>query len=112
MSYPIMMMIAQVLVRSMVVWIHLYELRRRAHILNGCERTGMGLSAGCFFMTIPVYMDIHRDGTPFDQWAALGVAVGVLVHTIGREIRFRGHERRNMQQVSEAHVHLTGRGKI
>lgn len=106
MNYPIAMMLLQIVVRSALVSFMCYELYRRGDVLNSMERRGMALVAGCTFMTIPVYMDIHRDGTPFDNWAALGLAMGVLIAGVGREIRHRGHDRRTRKTVAQAREHF------
>ncbi len=86
-----------------------YLLIKLGHILNFRERLGAGMIGGCGFLTIPVILDIHKTGTPFDIIAGLAFSVGAALFFWGFISRKTGHERRNRQAVIEAERHLAGK---
>lgn len=86
-----------------------YLLIKLGHILNFRERLGAGIMGGCGFLTIPVILDINRQGTPFDVVAGLAFSVGAILFFWGFIDRKTGHERRNREAVRQAEHHLAGK---
>lgn len=86
-----------------------YLIIRLGHILNFRERFGASVMGGCGFLTIPVILDIHRQGTPFDVVAGLAFSVGAILFFWGFIDRKTGHERRNRKAVDEATSYLASK---
>jgi len=85
-------------------------LMRLGHILNAAERIGAGLMGGSGLMTVPVILDVHSDGTPFDVWAGVVFTIGGLMFFSGFMHRKLGHERKNEEAVEAARQHFATRG--
>lgn len=86
-----------------------YKLGWWGHMLNQMERVGLGLMGGSAFMTIPVILDTHKDGTPFDVWAGILFTLGVITYLMGRLSRHIKHEKRNGDAIKQARAHFAGK---
>ncbi len=95
--------------RCVLTTLVIYKLLWWGHMLNHLERIGLGLVGGSAFMTIPVILDAHRDGTPFDVWAGIVFTVGGIAYLLGSLSRHIKHERRNNEALEQARAHFTGR---
>jgi len=84
-------------------------LMRLGHVLNFREKLGAGVMGGTGFMTIPVILDHHNHGTPFDTWAGLLFSLGAVIFFWGFIDRKLGHERRNEEAVRQAKAWHAGR---
>jgi len=85
-------------------------LTRIGHILNASERIGAGLMGGSGLMTVPVILDVNKDGTPFDVWAGVVFTIGGILFFSGFMHRKLGHERRNEEAAQQARHHFATRG--
>lgn len=81
-------------------------LMRLGHILNWRERFGAGVMGGTGFLTVPVILDLHNHGTPFDTWAGFAFSLGAVIFFWGFIDRKLGHERRNEEAVKQARQHM------
>lgn len=95
--------------RCVLTMLVVYKLLWWGHMLNHLERIGLGLVGGSAFMTIPVILDAHKDGTPFDVWAGIVFTVGVIMYLIGRLSRHIKHEKRNAEALKQARGHFAGK---
>ncbi|HEX8554297.1 MAG TPA: hypothetical protein VF695_06285 [Sphingomonas sp.] len=71
------------------------------------ERIGLGLIAGCSLMSVPPAL--VEAATPFDEWAASGLRVGLALYLGGKVWRLRVHARRNAQHVAALNEWKVGR---
>lgn len=83
--------------------------RQLADVFNRRERIGLGLLGGSGFMTIPVILDVNKEGTPFDVIAGLAFSLGAIVFLWGFTDRKLGHARRNQEQIEAAERHFAGK---
>lgn len=96
--------------RLMLSCVIAHMLTRVAHMLNARERIGAGLMGGAALMTVPVILDVNKEGTPFDTVAGLLFTFGAILFFRGFVRRKLGHERRNEEAVEQARSHLAARG--
>lgn len=89
-------------VRVAVVFLILNALVKFNEGLELLERGGMGVVGGAFLMTIPVVLDVDKNGTPFDSWAGTLLAIGILMFIVGRLRKLRRHDRANKAQIKIA----------
>lgn len=88
-----------------------YKLLFWAHMLNQCERIGLGMMGGSGFLTIPVILDAHKEGTPFDTWAGMLFTIGVITYLCGRLSRHIRHQRQNAAALEQARGHFARKAR-
>jgi len=81
--------------RFMLVALVAYKVVRWGYMLNQIERFGLGIMGGSAFLTIPVILDSHSEGTPFDTWAGVLLSFGIILYLGGRISRHVRHEHNN-----------------
>ena len=87
----------------------IYKLLRWGHMLIKIERFGLGIIGGSAFMTVPVILDAHKEGTPFDTWSGTLFTFGVALYLAGRLSRHIRHERANNALVAQHEARIAAR---
>lgn len=98
--------------RALLFSVVTYKLIFWQQMLNRLEAFGLGLIGGSSFLTIPVILDVHKEGTPFDGWAGILLSAGMSSYLIGRLTRHIRHQRRNREAVEQSRARLEARGKL
>jgi len=91
---------------AMVIGLHFFR-----EALNYWERLGMGMIAGGALMTLPIIIDLSKDGTPFDKWSPSIMSLGILIFFGARMVRIVRHAKNNDLARREAAAYLADRGK-
>jgi len=98
--------------RAVLTLCTVYLIVKFGQRLNFKERLGTGIIGGSSIMTIPLIIDVHKDGTPFDGWATSLITIGFIFAFLGLRDRFRDHERRNADAKEQAAHYLNERGRL
>lgn len=98
--YPTLNIIASLLVAGILT----YKLIWRADRFTCMERVGMGLIGGGSILTVGPLMSLAP--TPYEDWSATLMRLGLAVYFIGRMLR---HQHRNAAAVRQAQKYLEGR---
>ncbi len=91
--------------RFLLTGLIVYGLREYRDGLEWGERLGMGMIGGSAFLTIPVVLDLGKNGTPFDVWAGTVLVLGCLIFIRSRQIRLARHSKANAAMVDQAIAH-------
>ena len=97
------------LLRFVLVALVAYKVARWGYMLNCVERYGLGIIGGSAFLTIPVILDAHGEGTPFDTWSGVLLSLGIILYLGGRLSRHIRHEHNNELAKEAARQHFGGK---
>lgn len=107
-------MIAAILAASLrlaIVVLISVKVTRFGHMLNFLQRLGLGLMGGSGFLTIPVILDVYKEGTPFDIWAGMAMSFGIGLYLWGTILRNARHDKRNEEALAAARAHFAGKAQ-
>lgn len=109
---PVIFVLLNIGLRALLTLCTIYCILRFGPRLNYLERLGAGVVGGASLMTIPLIIDVFKQGTPFDGWATSLITAGVITAFCGLMKRAHAHELRNRDAVEQAKAHLSERGKL
>jgi hypothetical protein len=100
-----MWMVVNAVLSAIVAGIVFYKLVRLPARFTFTERLGMSLiGAGCLMTIGPI---LSQSATPFEDWAATLLRVGLVVYFTGRMVK---HYQANRAAKRQAREHLKSRG--